>query len=129
MIGSAPEQFEAIGRPVIPREHIIRSAIALIERCADITLGVDDLADAADVSVRTLRTVFLQYFGVPPLRYLTTRRLHEARRALRAADPEATTVTATATQFGFWQFGRFAGDYLRRLGERPSQTLRQRACT
>lgn len=124
VIGSAPTQLDATGRPVIPRDHIIRSAIRLVEQCPDFTLGVEDLADAADVSVRTLRNAFLEYFGVPPLRYLTTRRLHEARWALRKAEPDATTVTAVATRFGFWQFGRFAADYRRLFGEPPSETLR-----
>jgi AraC family ethanolamine operon transcriptional activator len=126
VLGSAPARGDAVGRPVIAREHIIRSAIHRLELSPDFTMGVDDLAGAADVSVRTLRSAFVEYFGVPPLRYLTTRRLHEARRALRSADPAATTVTAVATRFGFWQFGRFAGAYLRLFGERPSDTLRRR---
>lgn len=87
MLGSATNRLDAVGRPVIPRDHIIRSAITLVEQRPDFTVGIDDLAEAADVSVRTLQTAFVEYFGVPPLRYLTTRRLHEARRALRAADP------------------------------------------
>jgi AraC family ethanolamine operon transcriptional activator len=124
VVGSAPVRIAAVGRPVIPREHIIRSAITLIEQSPDFTLGIDDMAEAADVSIRTLRNAFLEYFGVPPVRYLATRRLHEARRALRAADSEATTVTAVATRFGFWQFGRFAADYRRLFGEYPSETLK-----
>jgi AraC family ethanolamine operon transcriptional activator len=124
VFGAAPIRRDPVGRAVIPREHIIRSAIGLVEQCPDFTLGVDDMAEAADVSVRTLRKAFLEYFGVPPLRYLTTRRLHEARRALRGADSEATTVTAVATRFGFWQFGRFAAEYRRLFREYPSETLK-----
>ena len=40
------------------------------------------------------------------------------------SDPEMTMVTAVAAQFGFWHFGRFAGEYRRLSGEAPSQTLR-----
>jgi AraC family ethanolamine operon transcriptional activator len=126
VLSNAPTGPNVVGRPVIPRDHIIRSAIALAEQSPEFTLRIDELAAASDVSVRTLRTAFVEHFGIPPLRYLTTRRLHEARRALRAADPEATTVTAVATRFGFWQFGRFAGEYVRLFGERPSDTLRGR---
>jgi AraC family ethanolamine operon transcriptional activator len=129
VIGSAAPRPDAVGRPAIPREHIIRSAIALVEQSSDFTPGVDELAAASDVSVRTLRTAFVEHFGIPPHRYLMTRRLHDARRTLRAANPESTTVTAIATQFGFWQFGRFAGQYLRLFGERPSDTLRGRIGT
>jgi AraC family ethanolamine operon transcriptional activator len=111
------------GRPLVPRAHIIRTAKALIEGCEDEVLGIDDLARAADVSVRTLQTAFLDYFGIPPHRYLTLRRLHQVREALRRADLDETTVTRIAARFGFWQFGRFAGQYRRLFGELPSATL------
>lgn len=114
---------EAAGRPLIPRGRIIRTAKALIESCEDGALGIDDLARAADVSVRTLQTAFLEYYGIPPLRYLTLRRLHQVREALRKADPDETTVTQIAARVGFWQFGRFAGQYRRLFGELPSVTL------
>jgi AraC family ethanolamine operon transcriptional activator len=114
----------ATGRPLICRADIIRTATDLIERSEDVVLGVDDLARAADVSVRTLQTAFRDYYGIPPLRYLTLRRLHDVREALQKADPDETTVTRIAARFGFWQFGRFAGQYRRLFGERPSETLR-----
>jgi AraC-like DNA-binding protein len=60
------------------------------------------------------------------VRYLNRRTLHQARRALRAADPTVTTVTEIATQFGVWQLGRFARDYRYLFGELPSETLRKR---
>ena len=49
--------------------------------------------------------------------------MHLARRALRENAPTATTVTEIATRFGFWQFGRFAGEYKSLFGELPSTTL------
>jgi transcriptional regulator GlxA family with amidase domain len=51
--------------------------------------------------------------------------MHLARRALRVADPAATTVTEIATNFGFWEFGRFSVVYRSLFGETPSATLRR----
>jgi AraC-like DNA-binding protein len=74
---------------------------------------------------RTLRQCCQEYLGMGPKRYLLLRRLHLARRTLRQAQPDKTTVTDTATRFGFWQLGRFAVEYQSLFGESPSVTLRQ----
>jgi AraC-like DNA-binding protein len=60
-----------------------------------------------------------------PTRYLWLRRMHLARRALRMADPEATTVTEIATNYGFWELGRFSVAYRALFGESPSASLRR----
>jgi transcriptional regulator GlxA family with amidase domain len=58
-----------------------------------------------------------------PKRYLTLRRMNLARHALNDSSPDAATVTEIATRYGFWQFGRFAGEYKSLFGESPSATL------
>jgi AraC-like DNA-binding protein len=42
-----------------------------------------------------------------------------------AADPFTTTATAVARKWGFGHYGRFAADYRRRFGHKPSETLRR----
>jgi len=87
---------------------------------------VADLATAANVTERTLRTAFHEYYGVGPASYLQLRTLHQVRRALRAADHDETTVAGVLIDRGIWEFGRFAGQYRRRFGELPSETLRMK---
>jgi AraC-like DNA-binding protein len=61
-----------------------------------------------------------------PIRYLTFRRMHLARRALLTAD-SSTTVTRIATDHGFWELGRFAVAYHTLFGETPSDSLRRQS--
>lgn len=121
-----PPPVPTPGRSLLPRGEIVRIVRELVDRHPDECPSVDALATAADVSERTLRNVFLDYFGVPPRYYLAVRRLHQVRAVLRSSDPDAITVTAVAARFGFWHFGRFAREYRRLFGERPSETLYRR---
>jgi AraC-like DNA-binding protein len=80
---------------------------------------------AVGVSERTLRLHCQDHLGMSPHRYLWLRRMNLARRALTKADASATTVTAIATDQGFWEFGRFSVAYRKLFGETPSATLRR----
>ena len=64
-----------------------------------------------------------EQLGISAKRYLTLRRMHLFRRALRESTPATATVTEIATRFGFWQFGRLAGEYRALFSEVPSETL------
>jgi AraC family transcriptional regulator, ethanolamine operon transcriptional activator len=111
------------GRPIIPRDEVVRSAKFLLDESSDNHVPAGSLAAAAGVSERTMRNIFHDYYGVAPLRYLKLRRLHMVRSALKQADPHRHTVTDVVKQFGIWELGRFAQAYRRLFGETPSQTL------
>jgi AraC-like DNA-binding protein len=57
--------------------------------------------------------------------YLRNLRITRAHEELMAADPFTTTATAVARKWGFGHYGRFAADYRRRFGHKPSETLRR----
>ena len=88
----------------------------------DQALYIPDLCRAIRVSGEDVALV-LPGAAWDPKRYLQLRRMHLARRALREGVSTKTTVTEIATQYGFWQFGRFAGEYRSLFGELPSATL------
>jgi AraC-like DNA-binding protein len=89
----------------------------------EVPLGVAEVCKALRVSIRTLHTSCHMQLGVSPKQYLTLRRLHLARRALRFASPAVTSVSEIAMRYSFWELGRFAVTYRNVFGESPSQTL------
>jgi AraC-like DNA-binding protein len=107
------------------RHHaaIMRKFHRATEEHTDLALYVPELCAVIGVTERTLRACCLEYLGTSPKRYLLLRRMHLVRRALREGDRTTTTVTEAATRYGFWQFGRFAGEYRSLFGELPSITL------
>jgi AraC family ethanolamine operon transcriptional activator len=114
-----------VGRPQFPRRRVIARTLALIEASAGQPLFVQDLCRAAEVSERTLRNVFHEYFGVGPMRMVRVRQLHEIHAELVSADRAHDTVTRIASRFGVWDFSLFARNYRRLYGESPSETLHQ----
>jgi AraC-like DNA-binding protein len=95
----------------------------VLEANPDRTLYVAELCAATRTSDRTLRICCQEHLGMSPMRYLWLRRMHLARRALRMADPAAATVTDIATNYGFWEFGRFSVAFRSLFGETPSASL------
>ena len=118
---------EEIDRGRAHRHHLeaIRRLERVLEANPDRTFYSGELCSAAGVSDRTLRVCCQEHLGMSPKRYLWLRRMHLARRALRMADRATATVTEIATNYGFWEFGRFSVGYRSLFGESPSTTLRR----
>lgn len=114
-----------IGRPQVSRTRVIARCLELIDATEGQPLFIDDLCAATQVSERTLRNIFQEYFGVGPMRLLKVRQLREIRSALLRGDPVLDTVTRIAARFGVWDFSLFARNYRALYGEAPSQTLRR----
>jgi AraC-like DNA-binding protein len=111
----------------IARQHhhlIINRFFEALEAHPGNPLSMPALSRKIGVSSRTFRMACQEQLGVSPTHYLLLRRMQQARRALRQADPALTRVTDIATEYGFWELGRFAVKYHQIFGETPSATLR-----
>jgi transcriptional regulator GlxA family with amidase domain len=115
-------ELRAPARPAPPAQ--IRRVIERIESDPAAIASATDLARIACLSLRALEEGFRRSVGVPPMSYLRDVRLARARTLLSAGDPAETSVTEIAYRCGFLHVGRFATDYRRKYGVRPSETLR-----
>jgi AraC-like DNA-binding protein len=107
------------------RATVMQRLEEVLTSTPDRPLYMPQLCATVGASYTTLRDCCQEYLGMSPGRYLWLRRMHLARRALRVADAEKTTVTEIATDHGFWELGRFAVAYRSLFGEPPSAALRR----
>lgn len=86
-------------------------------------VAIDDLAQAANVSVRSLFSGFRRFRGLTPMAYVKALRLDLAHGELMRADPADRSVTEIALSCGFTHMSKFARDFAARFGEKPSAVL------
>ncbi|GAB5097729.1 AraC family transcriptional regulator [Caballeronia sp. HLA56] len=103
----------------------LKRAEEFIRTHASDDLQLEDIANVAGVSPRTLRDRFQSVRGVSPMQFLRDVRMQQARDALLAAEPHAR-VSDIALACGFFHLGRFSIAYAKVFGELPSETLRKR---
>jgi AraC-like DNA-binding protein len=121
LLGLVPGPFM---EPSPCRQMAARRARAyLMERLHD-PPSVRELCRVSGTSYVTLERGFKETYGLSPRTYLKGLRLARVRRDLSQPD-RTTTVTGVALRWGFLELGRFAGEYLRRFGDSPSETLRR----
>jgi AraC-like DNA-binding protein len=104
---------------------IMHRFYSLLEDNPGRPIYVPEICAAIRVPERTLRLCCSEHIGMAPARYLLLRRMHQARRTLSSTASADATVTEIATQYGFWHFGRFSGNYQSLFGESPSVTLQR----
>ena len=83
----------------------------------------DQLAEVSGRSIRTLSRSFEKKHGVGPMAFIKQRRLDAAYLDLLRAEPDTTTVTQVAINYGFAHIGKFAIEYGKAFGESPSTSL------
>jgi AraC-like DNA-binding protein len=106
-----------------PAPAAVKRAIDYVQSHLDRQITLSDLTAAAGVSGSTLLRHFSSFMGESPLAYVRGQRLRHAREELLRAE-NGISVTDVAARWGFTHFGRFAAQYRRVFGERPSDTRR-----
>jgi transcriptional regulator GlxA family with amidase domain len=103
---------------------LLRRSLEYIHDNAHLDITLSDIADAVNVTPRSVQYTFRRHLGTTPLEYLRRVRLERAHRELQAADPSSDTVMAIAGRWGFSHAGRFSRVYKQVFGLPPSRTLR-----
>lgn len=107
---------------IAPR-HVCR-AIEFMHANIQYPFTMQDVAEAAGVTLRALETGFRDFKKTTPTAYLRTIRLQAARQDL--LDPfNQQSMGDICLKWGFFHFGRFAASYRAAYGEKPSETKRR----
>jgi len=100
----------------------VRLAEEYIEANSQRPITVELLAEALDVSARSLFDRFRSYRGYSPMAFVRRVRLNHAKKMLLEPDA-STSVTGVAMLCGFVNQGHFSRYYNAAFGELPSATL------
>ena len=104
------------------RSGSLRACLDFISAHSQRQFDLTEMARYAGISLRTAQSLFAARLGTTISGYLRCHRLDRARSRL-LVDGDAS-VTSVALEAGFTHLGEFSRWYVRRFGEKPSETLR-----
>jgi AraC-like DNA-binding protein len=107
-------EVSVMGRDCIEYGRVMGFDVSVLELCA-----------ATTTARRTLERAFREHLGISPTRYLRLCRYRRALSALASTGARESSVSDVAIGAGFSELGRFAVEYRRLFGEKPSETLRR----
>lgn len=113
------------GRPRAVRDDLALAAIRLIRADDGERASATSIARHLGVTLRALEYAFSMSLGASPSQVILAVRLGRARADLLKPSSPSTTVTRVAFAHNFANLSRFAQQYMRLFGERPSQTIRR----
>jgi AraC-like DNA-binding protein len=112
----------ALASGVVKASNVhVRRAVQFIHDNLSYPITIGKIADALQISPRSLQLGFKSELDQSPLQYLREARLQEARHQLLNS-PESVKIGDICERVGFSHFGRFSVEYRRRFGESPHQT-------
>jgi AraC-like DNA-binding protein len=117
------DAIDAVGQSVCPK-HVVKACEYMSANARE-NITIADLTRVTGVSGRALYEGFKRFKGVSPKSCLRSIRMQAARKELlEGLEPD--DVTRIAERWGFTHLGRFASNYQKIFGEKPSQTLKRR---
>jgi AraC family ethanolamine operon transcriptional activator len=108
------------------RYGAMRRAEEFLREHMDMPFSSRAVCQATHMSERSIELLFKEAYGISPRTWSQLARLNAARQDLLRNDIETVSVTAVATRWGFYHFGRFSAAYRRLFGEAPSVTISSR---
>lgn len=87
-------------------------------------IHISELSEMFRVHPRRLHRAFMDVLGVPPITFLRRKRMRDVHAVLSRGGRHVL-IRAVAREHGFLELGRFAGEYQKQFGEKPSQTLKR----
>lgn len=100
--------------------------VEFIERNLKQDISLEQLAELAHMSQRSLYALFDRHTGTTPKHYIRQRKLEQIHARLSDPQGAVRNVTEVALDYGFLHLGRFSECYKSTFGELPSDTLRRR---
>lgn len=113
---------QGVPRSAASRARTVARAVEYMKTHAGQPIGLADVCQAAGVQARVLGYCFHEVFGISPMAYLRSLRLHQVRREIRERPDES--LGDIAARWGLWHLSRFAAEYRDLFGELPSATAR-----
>lgn len=107
------------------RQQVLLKALDYMRSDFETQFSMAVICQVCGISERSLQYVFQETFGTTPHRYMKRRRLHAVRQALITSRQNENNVSQVATNYGFYELGRFSVEYRQLFGEPPSTTMTQ----
>ncbi|MDN8589204.1 AraC family transcriptional regulator [Paenibacillus sp. 11B] len=112
-------QISYVNAPVMEKMSAI---LAYIESNVEQNITVQDLAQIAYMHPNYFIRFFKQQLGVPPIHYITSRKIDKAKELLTST---SNTVTAIAEYLGFSDLYYFSRQFKKHTGLNPTEYRRQ----
>jgi transcriptional regulator GlxA family with amidase domain len=109
-------QFIIHDQPPTPRGCVLEPVLSWMQDNADTDLTLEDIANQAGMSTRTLNRRFREHTGTTPLQWLHRTRIRRAQHLLEATDHPIDRI---ASQVGFSSPTAFRDRFKRIVGTNP----------